>query len=651
MAWFWEEEDLAFLVECLCAIGGAFLVRVTFLDLFIVLEITFFFVLLSRFIIANEPEELFFITTILQYSQQNVLGLFPTMTQETALSILKTGANVFLTGEPGAGKTYVINKYIQWLEAAGLTVAVTASTGIAATHIGGLTIHSWSGVGARDTLNAYDLDQIVTKERLVKRIKKTNVLIIDEISMLDGKMLDMVDIICRTIRKSAEAFGGMQVVCVGDFFQLPPIARQGDMMRYAFESRAWEHLRPLVCYITEQFRQEDELLLSLLGSIRKGEIEEDHYTLLSEQVDIEYEDIEPTRLYTHNADVDAVNSAKLAELKGVSKSYQMSARGNKILHESLKRNCLSPEILYLKEEAMVMCTKNNFEAGYVNGTLARVVGFDSYEGNPIIETADKRRITIEPVSWELSEEGKTLASIEQLPLRLAWAITVHKSQGMSLDAAEVDLSKSFVYGQGYVALSRVRSLAGLKVLGMNANALMVDPKIIAQDNRFISDSDSAEETLAEMEKSEIEEMHQRFVKANGGVIPSEKDLIKLKKSPSERIKKESTQHETKTLLLEGKSLEMVATLRQLTVSTIVGHLETMVDNKGVSVPELKSILEKEPSWDKKIQKNILKAIEKHGFEKLRPLYEETGEEYDYLMIRLVRALYILENGKSLNLNK
>ena len=143
-----------------------------------------------------------------------MVRLFPTMTQETALSILKTGANVFLTGEPGSGKTYVINQYIAWLEAAGLRVAVTASTGIAATHIGGLTIHSWSGVGTRDSLNAYELDQIATKEKLVKRIKKTNVLIIDEISMLDGKLLDMVDIICRTIRQSTEAFGGMQVVCV-----------------------------------------------------------------------------------------------------------------------------------------------------------------------------------------------------------------------------------------------------------------------------------------------------------------------------------------------------------------------------------------------------------------------------------------------------
>ncbi len=561
------------------------------------------------------------------------------MTQDTALSILKTGANVFLTGEPGAGKTYVINKYISWLEAAGVHVAVTASTGIAATHIGGMTIHAWSGVGTRDTLTKYDLDQIVGKEKLVKRIKKTHVLIIDEISMLDGKLLDMVDIITRTIRQSVEPFGGMQVVCVGDFFQLPPIARQGEIMRYAFESRAWEGLRPLVCYITEQFRQEDELLLSLLSSVRRGEIEEDHYTLLREQTEIAYPDIEPTRLYTHNADVDAVNATKLAELGGASRTFKMSGRGNKVYQESLIRNCLSPGVLQLKEEAMVMCTKNNFEAGYVNGTLARVVGFDSYEGNPIIETADKKRITIEPVSWEVAEEGKILASIEQLPLRLAWAITVHKSQGMSLDAAEVDLSKSFVYGQGYVALSRVRSLRGLKVLGMNANALMVDPKIIAQNVRFLDESEAAEETFVAMDEKDLTEMHERFVRAGGGRLPTSADLQK-ERTPAERIKKESTQVETKNLLKEVASLEELAAKRELTVTTVLGHLEELAASGELELAEVQ-FLTKVYKGYQEAEQAIVAAIGEVGAEKLKPLYELTGEKYEYTLIRLVRLIHLL----------
>jgi len=562
------------------------------------------------------------------------------MTQETALEILKTGANVFLTGEPGAGKTYAINQYIKWLEAAGLKVAVTASTGIAATHIGGLTIHSWSGAGARDNLTKFDLDQIATKEKVVKRIKKTNVLIIDEISMLDGKLLDMVDIICRTIRGSSEAFGGMQVVCVGDFFQLPPVTRRGDMMRYAFESRAWEHLRPLVCYITEQFRQEDELLLSLLGSIRRGEIEDDHFTLLKEQVDIAYEDLEPTRLYTHNSDVDEINAEKLNELGGAVTTYKMRGKGNKTVQETLTRTCLSPSVLGLKVDAMVMCTKNNFEAGYANGTLARVVGFDSYEGNPIIETTDKRRITVEPVSWEMVEDNKIIASIEQLPLRLAWAITVHKSQGMSLDAVEVDLSKSFVYGQGYVALSRVRSLAGLRVLGMNPQSLQVDPKIIAQDLRFATESELAEETFQDMETDELETMHERFVKSSGGKIPTEEDLANPTPT-SERMKKESTYEETRRLLLEGLSLEQIAEKRKITVQTIVGHVEILAEGKDITIDNLNDLFKDDKNW-KKAQKQLTKIFEKEGVEKLKPIYEAAGEKIDYHIIRIARLLYTLD---------
>src|SRR5690606_32521493 len=233
------------------------------------------------------------------------------MTQSTALDILKTGGNVFLTGEPGAGKTFVINQYISYLEAAGLSVAITASTGIAATHIGGMTIHSWSGIGVRDTLTPYDLDKIATNEKVTRRVKKANVLVIDEVSMLDARVLDMVNLVLKTIRQKNEAFGGLQVVLVGDFFQLPPVTKQGENMVYAFRSRAFEEARFLTCYLDEQHRQEDELFLSLLKSIRSNQVEEDHYTLLSEQTSVSYENIEPTKLFTHNADVDAYNLGKL----------------------------------------------------------------------------------------------------------------------------------------------------------------------------------------------------------------------------------------------------------------------------------------------------------------------------------------------------
>jgi ATP-dependent DNA helicase PIF1 len=569
-------------------------------------------------------------------------GILEPMTQEQALNILKTGANVFLTGEPGAGKTYVINQYIAWLEAAGLKVAVTASTGIAATHIGGMTIHSWSGLGIRDQLNSYDLDQIGSNEKVVKRAKAAHVLIIDEISMLDGKVLDMVDQILRTVRQTGEAFGGLQIVAVGDFFQLPPVTRNGDVMRYAFESRAWENARPLICYITEQYRQEDELLLGLLGSIRRNEIEEDHYTLLQEQTDISYEHLEPTRLYTHNADVDSVNNAKLAELPSPSRVFKMSGTGRKPLVEGLIKNCLSPQQLVLKENAMVMCTKNNFETGYVNGTLGRVVRFE--EGYPVIETTDGESITIKPTTWEIVEDKKVLASIEQLPLRLAWAITIHKSQGMSLDAAEIDLSKAFVYGQGYVALSRVRSLAGMKILGMHANALQVDPKIVMQDKRFHEQSEAAEEAFIAMDEKEVSDMHERFVVASGGKIPREEDIGTNKKSSFERVQKESTYALTKQFLKEGKLIADIVKERGMVESTIWGHMEKLAADGDI---ELSDIVHLEPksNWPA-VRRELDAAIATHGAERLKALYEETNEKYDYNLIRLARVQYLLENKEN-----
>ncbi|MCA9362849.1 AAA family ATPase [Candidatus Kaiserbacteria bacterium] len=560
------------------------------------------------------------------------------MTQERALDILKTGANVFLTGEPGAGKTYVINKYIAWLEAAGLNVAVTASTGIAATHIGGMTIHSWSGFGIKGSLTPQDLDQIISRERIVKRVKSTHVLVIDEISMLDGRGLDMVDQILRTIRQSAEPFGGIQVVCIGDFFQLPPVTRAGDILVYAFESKAWQAMKPLICYITEQYRQDDEMLLGLLGSIRRNEIEEEHYTLLNEQKEIAYEQIEPTRLYTHNADVDAVNSAKLAELPGKTYQFQMQGKGRKPLIEGLVKNCLSPEMLILKEDAMVMCTKNNFEAGYVNGTLGRVVRFD--EGYPVIETLAGKEILIKSTTWEMAEDGKVLATIEQLPLRLAWAITVHKSQGMSLDAAEVDLSKAFVYGQGYVALSRVRSLEGLKVLGMHPNALQVDPKVVMQDVKFHKEAEDVEDAFIAMEDKEVLEMHERFVVAHGGKVPSD-DEVGVVKSGTERVQAESTYVVTKSLVLEGRGIRDIAETRGLTDTTIWTHIERLVDDKELNAEQIKHLEPTDIDWNLARQ-TLDSAMDKHGTEKLKPIYEEAKEEYDYILVRLARMQYKLE---------
>lgn len=560
------------------------------------------------------------------------------MTQGQALEILKTGANVFLTGEPGAGKTYVLNQYIDWLLACDISVAVTASTGIAATHIGGTTIHSWSGIGARDVLDSYGLDAIASNEKTVRRVKKAQVLVIDEISMLDGRVLDMVETVCRTIKQKGEAFGGMQIILVGDFFQLPPIAGRGEMSRFAFESRAWETAKFLTCYLTEQHRQEDEMLLGLLSAIRKNDVDESHYTLLSEQTDIGLENIEPTKLFTHNSDVDSMNIARLRELNSESVVFKMESRGQRNHVENLTKNCLSPQTLELRKEAMVMCTKNNFEEGYVNGTLARVVHFDREDGYPVIETGDGRQIKMMPASWSVMEDDKTLAEITQIPLRLAWAITVHKSQGMSLDAAEIDLRNAFTYGQGYVALSRVRSLMGMKVIGLNTQALLVDPRVVHKDEHFRSDSDDAVYAFDAMDPEEAKTMQKNFVAASGGKW--HEGMIEKRAISTEAIKKESTYEITKVLILKNLNAQEIARERKMALSTIWTHVEKLVEDKEIGHEHVEKLIPSSLSWDE-VYPHLSRAFKKHGTEKLKPIYEELDEAYDYDVIRIGRILYSL----------
>ena len=451
------------------------------------------------------------------------------MTQGEALNILKTGGNVFLTGEPGSGKTHTINAYVKWLRERGIEPAITASTGIAATHIGGYTIHSWSGLGIKTDLNEYDLDLMSTNEKLSKRMNAVQTLIIDEVSMLSGQMLSMVDMACRTLRNSDAPFGGLQVILVGDFFQLPPVVsrtrnfKSGNLFnrdesdnRFAFVSPSWKEADFIVCYLSEQHRQEDEQFLDILSAIRRGEVEDYHRELLEARFSKEIQHADIPKLFSHNVDVDKLNTGELNKLQINSRKFEMKSRGSDKLVTQLKKGCLSPETLELKTGARVMFTKNNFEEGFVNGTLGKVVGFSKTNGNPEVKTEKGKVIDVEPMEWAIEENNRVLASITQIPLRLAWAITIHKSQGMSLDSAHMDLSQTFEYGQGYVALSRVRTLAGLILSGVNERAMLVHPDIQNADAGFRDASIAAENTFGKLSEKELKEMHTRFVEACGG---------------------------------------------------------------------------------------------------------------------------------------
>ena len=236
------------------------------------------------------------------------------MNQDKALAILKSGQNVFLTGSAGAGKTYVLNQYIDYLKERKVGVAITASTGIAATHINGQTIHSWSGMGIKNSITNVQLRDLGDKQYLKKNMENVSVLIIDEISMLHKKQLEIVNEILMFFKENIEAFGGVQVVFSGDFFQLPPISKEEepDTEKFCFMSRAWVEAKLTVCYLTQQFRQNDLDFNMILNQIRTRSLTKNAIAALEETM---YNRLSiATKLYTHNADVDRINNEHLLEL-------------------------------------------------------------------------------------------------------------------------------------------------------------------------------------------------------------------------------------------------------------------------------------------------------------------------------------------------
>ena len=438
------------------------------------------------------------------------------MTQNQTLAILADGHSIFLTGPAGSGKTYVLNQFIRDARADGKSVAVTASTGLAATHLGGNTIHSWSGIGIADELHKKHASDL-SKSRQ-DQIINADILIIDEVSMLHDYRLDMVDQICREARGDSAPFGGLQVVLSGDFYQLPPVNRQ-DTRQGGFitDSDAWEELDPAVCYLEEQHRQNDDDLLEILTALRDNDLRRHHgEKLLERRAAQKPSEHLATELYTKNIDVDSVNTRKLHQMDGEIHELEMTSSGRKGAVEALKKSCLAPEILQLKKGAFVMFVKNSPEKKYVNGTLGTVVGFSSETGFPVVETRAGKRLETKLDSWEMKDGEKKIATLLQIPLRLAWAITVHKSQGMTLDAAHVDLSNAFVPGMGYVALSRVKSLDTLTLGGLNRTALTMHEEAHILDEQLRAKSSSDEKAYAHLEASYLKDATKRKMKQEKG---------------------------------------------------------------------------------------------------------------------------------------
>jgi hypothetical protein len=386
-------------------------------------------------------------------------------------------------------------------------------------------------------------------------------------------------------------------------------------------------MTPIVCYLTEQHRQDDGVFLDALSQLRRGTVTEAVHTVLKSRNDMPPQGMKITKLFPHNANVDTLNEAELAALPGYSKVFVMRGKGAPPLIEALKRNCLSPETLTLKIGAKVLFTKNSMEGDYYNGTTGEVIEFSKISGYPVVKLHTGGTIEVEPESWAVQDGNRILAEIEQLPLRLAWAITVHKSQGMSLDAALVDLTRAFEFGQGYVALSRVRTLSGLYLVGYNERALQVHPEVLEADELFRDASDAAEESFGALPKKELEEMQQNFVKAMGGTA----NFVK-----KEKEKKISTYEQTRELLNQGLTLPELAQKRGMTEGTIIAHLEKF-KQEGTLEP-LRDVPHLRPRKKdfEEMKAALEKVLKEEGKMVLTPVHRLLKGAHSFEDIRLAR---------------
>lgn len=577
------------------------------------------------------------------------------MQQAQALDILKMGKNVFLTGAAGAGKSYVLNQYIKYLKENEIRHATTASTGIAATHINGITLHSFSGIGVLKNLDAKSLHKITTNDRIKKNFKRNQVLIVDEISMLTKNQLDMVDEIARTIRDNEEIFGGMQIVLCGDFFQLPPIVRpnieanNNDLYyqdykppekEFAFESRIFTQDKLKICYLTEQHRQKNDPLLQVLNDIREGIAGEQTKVPLRTRYKKEPEGhTKATKLYSKNINVDAINNAELARLSSKEQNYVMDSSGFSLYVDNLKRNCMALENLVLKIGAEVMFIKNEKTGRYVNGTRGVVVGFTKADGYPVVKTYDGDIVTAVKEEWNFEENNIVRASIMQVPLRLAWAITIHKSQGMTLDTAEMDLSDTFELGMGYVALSRVKKLNGLKLLGLNEIALKVDPLVLEFDKVLRQKSENLAAELAKISSEEIAGI-QQISAANSGHTKREKTAKpgrvradRKDKAKAAGEKKPNTYEVTLGLLKQKLNIAAICKERTLAESTVASHIESLVSKKRITLAEIEYLKSDINPDDFSI---ILDEFKKSDDGKMTPIYEKFAGKYSYRQLQVAR---------------
>lgn len=401
-----------------------------------------------------------------------------TKEQLRVLEVVVRGESLFFTGSAGTGKSFLLRRILGSLPPD--HTFATASTGVAACQIGGTTLHSFAGIGSgKGTIET--CAELARRPAVMQQWKKCRHLIIDEISMVDGEFFDKMECVARMIRGNDKPFGGIQLVVCGDFLQLPPVTKKSEKRKFCFQSRAWRKCIRTSLELTEVKRQDDKKFIHILQNIRKGRCPDFVVSALEETVKncIQTDGIQATRLCTHKEDVDFINKHELNNLKGISHTFTATCNNEYLSECSSVDHCPVVMKLQLKVGTQVMVTKNiDVSNGLVNGARGVITAFEKgSEGWPVVRFMSGKKHCVKPVRW-VTKSSSSVTVWKQLPLKLAWAISIHKSQGMTLDCVEMSLSRVFESGQAYVALSRAKSLKGLKVLNFDRSCVRADPDVL-----------------------------------------------------------------------------------------------------------------------------------------------------------------------------
>lgn len=420
--------------------------------------------------------------------------------QESALNAVLKGHNIFLTGQGGTGKSFLIGEIKDAFSDAGRNLAITATTGCAALLLGhgAKTIYSWASVGLAKEPASKLVSFIRRGGKGLRRWLTTDALIIDEVSMMTPELFEKLDIIGKAIRMNPKPFGGIQLILVGDFFQLPPVYTDGQETKFMFESQIWAQSVQRTIELTQIMRQSDPVFQELLTEVREGRLGEQHLGILEERRGIDWrrEKIRPSLLFSRRMEVDYINSTNLKALKGERHAYEATTEFSPAATKSgttvndlevqraiqkLDRDAPYHASLVLAVGAQVMLINNmDIESGLVNGSRGVITQFGTAPTYIpyVLFKGQSDAIQIPTVTWEAEDPEGVMR--RQIPLVLAYAVTIHKCQGSTLDSALVDIgSSTFEYGQAYVALSRVKSLDALYIHELDSKAIRAHPKVVA----------------------------------------------------------------------------------------------------------------------------------------------------------------------------